>query len=125
MSPRHRECDLIMGKVEMCLQAEEKNPNHFDTETVNRVMRWKEATDSEGNTYYYHDETKEVRWDKPLFYDEVREVLGARDVEEQTTFAVTFQEVHEQTISIDQIAEDEEDVVRDVVKPTVSAVFSR
>jgi len=139
-----------MDEVEMSLKEEEnreKNPNHvsgavdaatvdrfkwwkeaIDAATVDRVKRWKEATDSEGNTYYYHDETKEVRWDKPLFFDEVRKALGKRknggkDIEKQAPFAVTFQEADERVLAVDQTAGQEEDVVRDVSNPTVSAMF--
>lgn len=109
----------------MCLQVEdnqEKGPSKFsgaiDAATADRAMRWKEATDSEGNTYYYHDGTKEVRWDKPLFYREDPSKRGNSTVEEQASFAVTFQEADEQVITVDRTAEEEEDVVRDVVNPT-------
>ncbi|EJK48683.1 hypothetical protein THAOC_32498, partial [Thalassiosira oceanica] len=129
---RNQLANSIKAQVEMCLQVEdnqEKGPSKFsgaiDAATADRAMRWKEATDSEGNTYYYHDGTKEVRWDKPLFYREDPSKRGNSTVEEQASFAVTFQEADEQVITVDRTAEEEEDVVRDVVNPTVSAMFSR
>ncbi|KAL9178899.1 hypothetical protein ACHAXT_011872 [Thalassiosira profunda] len=47
---------------------------------IEEAMRWKATADkTSGKAYYYHRDTKEVRWDKPPGFDEAMVIKKIRD----------------------------------------------
>ena len=89
-------------------------------ETIAKAKRWKVTRDKKtGRTYYYHRETREARWDKPLGFDEAqKEKIAAKA---KSSCWRTNVICYENNI-VDKISDlsdvNSEDIVKDVENPT-------
>jgi len=82
-------------------------------EIITNAKKWKTSRDkSTGKTYYYHKETREVRWDKPFGFDESRDKY--------------WKAASDGSISTRQrqpLERGDIDVVRDVSNPTLLFIY--